>query len=199
VRDRRPHGKPLVVFIDSLIDPQLLRDSGYAYVGRVSLEGKSDRNWDQVYSAAVAETLPWDVDILLLSGGMKGVTVGTNTSFPTAGAGYAQTNYSLSMFGGTAKGITEGKGEAVVSGSAYRYSPTLMQRRRIPEGLYEKLRRVTPVAAPVQGVPSTAPAAGAQLRPAASDAARRSPGIEMSKELYDMAGFNGPVDQVTVK
>jgi len=199
VRDRRPKGKPLVVFIDSLIDPQLLKESGYAYVGRVSLEGKYNRNWDQVYGAAVAETLPWDVDLLLLSGGMKGVTVGSNTSFPTASVGYSQANYSMSMFGGEAKGVTEGKGEAVVSASAYRYSPTLLQRRQIPTGLYEKLRRVAPVAAPVQGQPGGQ--AGSPSRPTAtsSDAARRGPGIEMSKQLYDMAGFNGPVDSVTVK
>ena len=199
VRDRRPRGKPLVVFIDSLIDPQLLKEAGYAYVGRISLEGKWDRNWDQVYGTAVAETLPWDVDVLLLSGGMKGVTVGSNTSFPTGSLGVSQTEYSMSLFGGTAKGVTEGKGEAVVSASAYRYSPTLLQRRKIPEGLYEKVRRTTPMpAAQVQGQPG-ATAAAPQPRPTTSEAARRGPGIEMSKELYDMAGFSGPVDQVMVK
>jgi len=198
-RDRRPRGKPLVVFIDSLIDPQLLKDAGYAYVGRVSLEGKWSRNWDQVYGSAVAETLPWDVDLLLVSGGMKGVTVGSNTSFPTASMGYSQTNYSLSMFGGTASGVTEGKGEAVVSASAYRYSPTLLQRRQVPAGLFEKFRRVTPVAATIQGQPGAQ--AASTSRPAAtpSDATRRGPGIEMSKQLYDMAGFEGPVDSITVK
>jgi hypothetical protein len=198
VRDHRPGGKPMVVFIDSLIDPLLLKEEGYAYVGRLSLEGKWNRNWDQVYSAAVAEALPWDVDLLLLSGGMKGVTVGSNTSFPTASGGYSQANYSLSMFGGTARGVTEGKGEAVVSASAYRYSPTLLQRRQIPTGLFEKLRRVTPVAA-AQGQPGAQ--AASQPRPAttSADAARRGPGIELSKQLYDMAGFDVPVDSITVK
>jgi len=164
----------------------------------LSLEGKWNRNWDQVYSAAVAEALPWDVDLLLLSGGMKGVTVGSNTSFPTASGGYSQANYSLSMFGGTARGVTEGKGEAVVSASAYRYSPTLLQRRQIPTGLFEKLRRVTPVAA-AQGQPGAQ--AASQPRPAttSADAARRGPGIELSKQLYDMAGFDVPVDSITVK
>jgi hypothetical protein len=203
VRDRRPKGKPLVVLIDSYVDPLLLNAAGYAYVGRVSLEGKYDRNWDQVYNAAVAETLPWDVDVLLIAGGMKGVTVGTNDSFPSVGAGYSQANYSLSMFGGTAKGITEGKGEAVVSASGFRYSPSMLERRKIPEGLFEKIRR--PVGSPTAaGQMQPAPAATSaalQPRPAATPdaAARKSPGVDVSKQLYDMAGFSAPVDQVNVK
>jgi len=208
VRSRRPTGKPLFVVIDTVVDPQLLRDAGYAYVGRISLEGEPDRNWDQVYSAAVAEALPWDVDLLLVSGGMKGVTVGTNVSFPSAALGYSQVDYSLSLFGGHAKGITEGKGEAVLSGAAYRYAPQLIQRRKIPDGLFDKIRKSAPAAA--APVPATTPAArapatasavpAAQGRPTASDTqTRRSPGIEMSKELYDMAGFSGTVDHVTVK
>ena len=88
VRTRRPEGKPLLVFIDTNVDTNLLRKAGYAYVGKVSMEGKIDRNWDQVYDAAVTETLPRDVDILLIAGGMKGVTVGSNTSFPGAAGGY---------------------------------------------------------------------------------------------------------------
>jgi hypothetical protein len=76
VRCRRPGGKPLLVFIDSNVDTDVLRDAGYAYVGKVSLEGKVERNWDQVYDAAIAEALPWNVDILLVSGGMRGVTAG---------------------------------------------------------------------------------------------------------------------------
>jgi hypothetical protein len=205
VQDARPRGKPLVVFIDSYIDTQLLKEAGYAYVGRVSVEGKYDRNWDQVYSAAVADTLPWDVDVLLVSGGMKGVTVGTNTSFPSAGMGYSQPLYSLSMFGGSAKGVTEGKGEAVVSASGYRYSPSLLQRRKVPESLFERIRRPVPLGAtPAQtptGVAGAASTMTGQSRPAVAPEAqaRKSPGVDVSKQLYDMAGFTGPVDQVTVK
>ncbi|GAI59351.1 unnamed protein product [marine sediment metagenome] len=44
VRARRPRGKPLLVFIDSNVDTNLLRNAGYAYVGKVSLEGRVDRN-----------------------------------------------------------------------------------------------------------------------------------------------------------
>ncbi len=214
VRDRRPQGKPLVVFIDSLIDPQLLKDNGYAYVGRMSLEGKWDRNWDQVYNAAIAEALPWDVDVLLIAGGMKGVTVGSNTSFPSAALGYAQEDHSLSLFGGSASGVTEGKGEAVVSASGFRYSPSLLQKRRIPEDLFAKIRRPAPAtmgAAPTQAALPTAvraatptaatgPTPATQARPAVSEtAARRGPGIEVSQELYNMAGFTGQVDNVMVK
>jgi hypothetical protein len=218
VRDRRPTGKALIVFIDSLIDPQLLKEAGYAYVGRLSIEGRPDRNWDQVYSAAVAEALPWDVDLLLVSGGMKGVTVGSNVSFPSGSVGFSQTNYSLSLFGGYASGITEGKGEAVVSASAYRFCPELLRRRHVPESLFEKLRRQQAVSAvpapaqvPEQAVPAAAPTAQTiapeQAVPApartaqaiAPENAGRTPSIEVSRELYEMAGIPAPIDYVNVK
>lgn len=143
IRKKRPKCKPLAVFIDSGIDRKEFENKGYAYVGKVSLEGKTERNWDQVYSALVADTLPWDVDILLVSGGMKGVTIGSTTFFPGAGGGYSQTNYSISLFGGKSNGITEGKGEAVVSGEGYRYAPSLLKRRKIPGtlGWVTKLRK----------------------------------------------------------
>jgi hypothetical protein len=156
-RDRRPEHKPLLVFIDSNVDTQLLAQEGYAYVGKVSVEGDVERNWDQVYMAAVAETLPWDVDILLISGGMKGVTVGSNMTFPSGAAGYSQANYSLSLVGAVAKGITEGKGKAVLSAEAYRLAPALMARRRIPEALYNRIRsRYAP--APAEEAPAGRPA-----------------------------------------
>jgi hypothetical protein len=146
VRTRRPRRKPLLVFIDSNVDTKLLKEAGYTYVGKVSLEGKVDRNWDHVYDAAVAEALPWDVDILLISGGMKGVTVGSNTSFPGAGGAYSQTNYSVSMFGSLSSGITEGKGKALVSAAGYRYWPAAANRRRIPQAFYDRiLAKVQPI------------------------------------------------------
>ncbi len=139
-RQRRPQGKPLLVFIDSNVDTRLLRQAGYVYVGSVSLEGKVDRNWDQVYDAAVAEALPWDVDVLLISGGMKGVTVGSNIAFPGAAGAYSQANYSISLLGSVSSGITEGKGKAVVSAAGYRFWPELANRRRIPQSFYDSIR-----------------------------------------------------------
>ena len=122
------------------------REEGYAYMGKVSVEGDADRNWDQAYKAAVTEALLWDVDILLVSGGMKGVTVGSNITFPSAAAGYSQVNYSLSLMGAKATGITEGKGKAVLSADAYRFYPGMLERRRIPASLYERIRlRARPV------------------------------------------------------
>jgi hypothetical protein len=147
VRQRRRKGAPLLVFIDTSVDTSLLRKAGYAYVGKVSLEGSVDRNWDQVYDAAVAETLPWDVDILLVSGGMKGVTVGSSGSFPGAGGAYGETNYSVSMFGSVTSGITEGKGKAVVSAEAYRYSPSMVNRTAIPKSFYDRIRAGATVSA----------------------------------------------------
>jgi len=220
VRTRRPEGKPLLVFIDTNVNTNLLRDAGYAYVGKVSLEGNVDRNWDQVYDAAVAETLPWDVDLLLISGGMKGVTVGSNLSFPGAAGAYSQANYSVSLFGSVSSGITEGKGKATLSAQGYRFWPKAAQRRRIPQTFYDRIRaqlssRITEPAVqersglktprrrrtvpaptePVQGCVGaarhTAPVTGRQPRP----------GVEISQELYDMAGFSEDqhIDNLVVK
>jgi len=207
-------------------------------VGKVSVEGDPERTWDHAYKAAVAEALLWDVDILLVSGGMKGVTTGTNITFPSAAAGYSQISYSLSLFGAKAKGITEGKGKAVLSAEAYRYLPSRIDRRRIPASIYDRIRlRPRPVAmsqvqptlvdqAPIAAAEETRPApvdevaaapACQEARPApanevvatparqeacqppaqqvrqTSRPAPKSPGITMSRELFELAGF--PNDQ----
>ena len=207
VRTRRPNRKPLLVFIDTNVDTNLLRNAGYAYVGKVSLEGKVNRNWDQVYDAAVAETLPWDVDILLISGGMKGVTVGSNLSFPGAAGAYSQANYSVSLFGSVSSGITEGKGKAILSAQGYRFWPKAAQRRRIPQAFYDRVRaqlssRLTEPA--VQGQSCVRASRRAAAAPTmrgqssigtarqATPVTRRrpTPGVEISQELYDMAGFS---------
>jgi hypothetical protein len=243
VRNRRPRRKPLLVFIDSNVDTGLMTKAGYVYVGKVSLEGAVDRNWDHVYDAAVAEALPWDVDILLISGGMKGVTVGSNFAFPGAGGAYSQTNYSLSMFGAVSSGITEGKGKAIMSAAGYRYCPALAKRRRIPKAFYEKFHAKfykrpaqelaeKPAHIPIQK-PEQIPLqeveqmpAPAIIKPASEQKAPQSkvspkeakktkeahatfpakrrcyiPGVEMSQQLYDMAGFglHQRVHNVTIK
>jgi hypothetical protein len=216
-RDRRPEGKPLLVFIDSYVDPTLLEEAGYAYVGRISLEGSHKRNWDHVYNAAIAEALPWDVDVLLISGGMKGVTVGSTTSI-SGGGGYSQANYSLSLLPGNSRGVTEGKGEAVMSATAYRFCPEMLERRRLPQSLYDRIRiRPQTAAAVPQGQAGAGPMA-AVARPSAGAAMPRptasamptttvvakdeeddehvtapvqtGTGIRMSQELYNMAGFS---------
>lgn len=163
-RQRRPKGKPLLVFIDSNVDTRLLRQAGYVYVGSISLEGKIDRNWDQVYDAAVAEALPWDVDVLLVSGGMKGVTVGSNIAFPGAAGAYSQSNYSLSLLGSISSGITEGKGKAVINAVGYRFWPELANRKRIPQSFYDSIRaQVVSQSRPV--VPRQQPAPQRQTVP----------------------------------
>ena len=224
VRARRPRGKPLLVFIDSNVDTNLLRNAGYAYVGKVSLEGKVDRNWDHVYDAAVAEALPWNVDILLVSGGMKGVTVGSNFSFPGAGGAYSQANYSVSMFGAVSSGITEGKGKALVSAAGYRYWPDAAKRRRIPQAFYDRIHaKVQPVRKSTEVVQQilpatkkeeypvakkemrhvaqkkTYPAAAKEKRPAIPK--KKHPGVRVSQELLKMAGFteHQQVDHLAIK
>ena len=202
VRTRRPDDKPLLVFIDTNVDTNLLRKAGYAYVGKVSLEGKIDRNWDQVYNAAVAETLPWDVDILLISGGMKGVTVGSNLSFPGAAGAYSQANYSISLFGSVSSGITEGKGKALVSAEAYRFWPKAVDSRRIPQAFYDRIRaQLMPVPSDTRLTEPRPSGVGAARQAAPATGKRRAPGVEISQELYDLAGFNENqrIENLTVK
>jgi len=186
IRDRRPEGKPLLVFIDSNVDVALLREEGYAYMGRVSVEGDVERNWDHAYKAAVTEALLWDTDILLVSGGMKGVTVGSNLTFPSAAAGYSQVNYSLSLLGGKATGITEGKGKAVLSADAYRFYPGKMERRRIPESLYERIRARPQEVGMAPAAPVSAPVSRVVPTPAAIPS-ERSDGVTGSAKLPDAA------------
>jgi len=201
VRDRRPKEKPLLVFVDSNVDKELLKEAGYVYVGKISIEGVVDRNWDHAYDAAVAEALPWDVDILLVSGGMKGVTVGSNISFPGGAGGYSQVNYSVSLFGGYSSGITEGKGKAMVSAEGYRYWPEAAYRRRIPKCLYDRIRvrpqavqQVSASAAQPGPSPTTTQAAqgsreaGSQHIPDTAPN-QQSPGVRVRRELLEMAGF----------
>lgn len=201
IRTRRPRGKPLLVFIDSNVNREFLKQSGIAYVGKISLEGTVDRNWDHVYEAAIAEALPWNVDILLISGGMKGVTVGTNYTFPAAGGAYTQTNYSLSLLGGAASGITEGKGEAMVSAECYRYDPKTIRRRTIPQSFYDKIHsKVIP--SQNQNIENTTQTAHTKLNKQ-SQTLKKQPqfGVEVSQELFEMAGFTAPqqVDYVAVR
>ena len=198
VRERRPKGKPLMVFIDSNVDRGLLKKAGYTYVGKISIEAKDTRNWDQAYNAAVVEALPWDTDMLLISGGMKGVTVGSNLSFPSGSMGYSQVNYSLSLLGGTAKGITEGKGKPVMSAEAYRYCPRLANKRLIPSMFYERMKARYGMAEGQQGTSVS----GLQAQPSAPvNTTPGVKGIEMSPELYQMAGFQAgqQVNMVTVR
>ncbi|MHC4558795.1 MAG: hypothetical protein ACYTFW_15080 [Planctomycetota bacterium] len=168
-RSRRPKGKPLFVLVDSNVNSNLLRDAGYAYVGKVSLEGKVNHNWDQVYDAAVVETLPWDVDILVVSGGMKSVTIGSNSS-----------------------GITEGKGEVVLSAEGFRFWPEEVDRRKVPKAFYESLHaKKTTKTEQKTEEPAVQEAAPQRVTPVLTII--KEPdirGIEVSQELYDMAGFD---------
>lgn len=179
IRHRRHHGKPLMVFIDSEIDKKILFKAGYAYIGKISVEGKYSRNWDQVYNAAIAEALPWNVDILLVSGGMKGVTVGSNSAYPNASMGYSQLNYSLSLGGSHAKGVTEGKGKPVLSAEAFRFSPRMGRKQRLPRQFYSRLvARYAKAQEKSLQVPSAYVTPTTGIR-----------GVAISNELMQMAGF----------
>mgnify|MGYP001201207180 CR=1 FL=1 len=198
VRKRRTENRPMVVFIDSNVDRKLLHQAGYTYVGKVSIEAKETLNWDQAYNAAVVESLPWAVDILLVSGGMKGVTVGSNLTFPSIGVGYSQSNYSISAMGGKATGVTEGKGKPVMNADGYRYDPRLARKRQVPGLFYQKLQARQGVEPVRPGV--SVPGPGLQPQSGgASAAAPRSAGIEVSPELYEMAGMQASHPPVTIR
>jgi hypothetical protein len=208
VRRRRPENRPLYILIDSNINRDYLNTTGYLYVGKISIEAKSERNWDQTYKAAIAEVLPWDVDIMLVSGGMKGITVGSTTTFPSAGAAYAQTNYSLTLLGGRSTGITEGKGKAMVSVECYRYNPQAAQQRMIPERFYGRIHanaapkqtienlpqiqnNIQPSSATVQNQPLPQAKVQAQNQVQAQvPMSKPYVGVNVSQELYTLAGFN---------
>lgn len=177
IKARRPGGKPLLVFVDSNVDKNLLKEEFYAYVGKVGIEAKVDRNWDQAYDAAVAEALPWDVDVLLVSGGMKGVTVGSNVAFPGAAMGYSQANYSLSLFGAAASGITEGKGKPMVSAEGYRFWPEAIRRRKILQDVAARIY-VRP-----QAEPGQKPAQAATPSPVSNDNGKKAAVGETSKPV----------------
>jgi hypothetical protein len=192
IRERRPKGKPLLVFIDSEMDRRTMEQAGYVYVGKIGVTSEMERNWDHAYDAALAEALPWDVDILLVSGGMKGVSIGSTTAFPGATGGYSQPNYSLSLFGSASSGVTEGKGKAVMSAEAYRYWPEAASRRRIPRDLYNRFH--VNAEAEEQDAQTTVPVS-------ATTEPEKVPGIEVSGRLYEMAGLrqNRPIQNVRIK
>jgi hypothetical protein len=92
------------------------------------------------------------------------------------------------------KGTTEGKGEALVSAEGYRYWPQAIHRRRIPKYLYDRIH--------AKPKPTQDSAKAAQeVRPATATTKEKSPGITVSQELFEMAGFeNGQrVDYLTIK
>ena len=85
------------------------------------------------------------------------------------------------------------KGERLFSLAveAYRFAPQRIERRRIPESLYERIR-----ARPISVTRDGKGAPGSLARPSS-----RGPGIEVSRELYEMAGFEEgrKVDFVNVR
>jgi hypothetical protein len=233
---RRPDGKDMFVLIDSYVDRNRLKEMGYVYVGNIGVEGKTNRDWRHNYFVMIAEAVPYDVDILLVSGGMKGVTVGSNVSV-SSGGGVGRPDFSVSLFGGVSEGITEGKGEPVTSAAAYRYCPEKLKKyERVQEFLAKVRKRPesgTAQAVPNQSAPAArvAPAAVAKAAPVPPVAEAEpddesepaapqrvvaappeenaavvypagtpgGPGIRMSQELWDMAGYSGTVENVTLR
>ncbi len=184
VRYRRQQGKPMMVFIDSQIEKQVLFKAGYAYVGKISVEGDDTRNWDQTYHAAIAEALPWDVDILLISGGMKGISVGSTTAFPNMALGYSQLDYSLSLGGGRSKGVTEAKGKPVLSGEAFSFNPRWSRKTSLPRKFYNSLKARQEAQAKAKE--KAKPNLQLPTLPVSPQGVR---GVSVSNELMEMAGI----------
>lgn len=152
-KPRRP-GQPLVLLIDN-VDYKALEKDGYVYVGEIGIEGGLKHNFDQIYTAIIAEVLPWDVDLLLFSGGGKGVTIGSTRAFPNAAGAYTSTDFSVSSLFGDSQGIVEGSQRQVIKGVAYRKDLARKVERTIPESIANyklpksvKINEVTPRAAP---------------------------------------------------
>jgi len=74
-----------------------------------------------------------------------------------------------------------------VSAEGYRFWPKAVSRRRIPQAFYNRIRaQITPVSAPAE--PRNY-AVGAARQAADVTRKKQTPGVEISQELYDMAGF----------
>jgi len=164
IKNRRRKGQVLIVLTPSSVqEEKLIIESGlYVHAGNVGVEGNETHNWDQVYDVAIAATLLRDVDILLISGGMKGVTIGSNNSFPGGAVGYSQTNYAISLMGARAEGKTEGVGQPLIHCTGYRYDPKEANKRRISAthlapGILDKIKasRSSSVVLPQQPVPNS--------------------------------------------
>jgi len=144
--------------------------------------------------------LPWDIDIMLVSGGMKGITVGSTTTFPSAAGAYAQTNYSVTLLGGKSTGITEGKGKAMVSAECYRYYPQAARQRMIPERFYntihanaatnQKIENTPQIQNNVQPVTSQIQSQSQTQVQAQVPVKQQYIGVNVNPELSTMAGFN---------
>jgi hypothetical protein len=113
--------------------------------------------------------------------------VGSNSSFPNGGAGFSQTNYSLSLLGGLSSGVTEAKGKPVISAEAFRYSPRLLFKRSVSRQFYSSLQSRFPELQAQKPVTYSNPTGGTQ-------------GIYVRPEMLNMAGFapNQQVDCMSV-
>jgi hypothetical protein len=86
----------------------------------------------------------------------------------------------------------------MVSAECYRYDPRVLRRRTIPQSFYEKIhsRAILPQN---QNIKNTAQAAPAPAPETAKN--QKQPGMAISQELYEMAGFSRQqqVDYMTVR
>ena len=139
VKTPRKEGKVLRTIPGVIGAREKLQEAGYISVGKIGCRGTLDHNWDHVYLASVEEALKWDIDIILVDGGMKGVTIMKNGTFPGIAGAYGQANYSISALGVTADGITEASGRPVLSAEAYRYDPITLEKRRVSREFYNRI------------------------------------------------------------
>lgn len=133
-KDRRPKNKPtLIVLLDlGSNEREVLKKNDCVSVGMVGIEADTNRNWEQGYYSIVASACPWDVDVIIINGGMRLVTE-SNIDSGGLGGAYSQVNYAISLFGAVSKGLSEGKGKPVLMGECYRYDPELAKKRKMIE------------------------------------------------------------------
>ena len=70
---------------------------------------------------------------------MKGISVGSTTSFPNASFGYSQANYALGLGAGHSRGVTEAKGKPCLSAEAFSFNPRWSQKSSQPRQFYQSL------------------------------------------------------------
>ena len=89
-----------------------------------------------------------------------------------------------------------------MSAEGYRFWPQAVQSRRIPQAFYEKIRaQLIPGPSGMRITEPRQDGVGTVRQTAPVARKRQAPGVEISQELYDMAGFdeNQQIEHLTVK
>jgi hypothetical protein len=174
-RRMRPDGKPIRVVLDRHASPERLKKARCTYVGKVYIVGQFHHTWDHVYYAALAEVIPWDVDILVIDTDL-------NTSRPwkprcAPSKPPCTGRHHICLPCPLPVSPPPPCGRPVLSAEAYRRYPRRISKA---QGLPGKIRASMPKKSKTR-VPQPCP--------------QNTVGITMSRRLFALAGFT-PQDRV---